>query len=202
MNSLILKQYQETTLTVLSTFLQKARYLPMANAFKETVEHFEIKTNSYSTKELGEIPYICLRLPTGGGKTLLATHAIHKAAHHYLHQVYPIVLWLAPTTTICDQTIEALQKPNHPYRVELNKLFHNNIVISSIENANNIQAYDIGKKVIIIVSTFANPRVNKTSERAIYSHNENLEQHFQDLTPIQKIHLEKSARKTWKKVIF
>ena len=38
--------------------------------------------------------------PTGGGKTLLAAHAIGIARDTYLTQQHPLVLWLVTSTTI------------------------------------------------------------------------------------------------------
>ena len=52
-----------------------------------------------------DVPYVCLRLPTVGGKTILATHSIEVAANTYLEEDFPFVLWLVPTTTIAEQTL-------------------------------------------------------------------------------------------------
>jgi type III restriction enzyme len=41
-----------------------------------------------------------LRLPTGGGKTVLASYSVKVAKQAYLEQDYPILLWLVPTNTI------------------------------------------------------------------------------------------------------
>ncbi|OYX60293.1 MAG: hypothetical protein B7Y89_16590 [Novosphingobium sp. 32-60-15] len=54
-----------------------------------------------------ETPYVCLRLPTGGGKTILAAHSITVAKESWLEKDFPLVLWLVPTTTIRRQTVEA-----------------------------------------------------------------------------------------------
>ena len=70
-----------------------------------------------------DAPYCCLRLPTGGGKTLLAAHAIGIARDTYLTQQHPLVLWLVTSTTIGDQTLDALKTPGHPYRQALEDQF-------------------------------------------------------------------------------
>jgi len=62
------------------------------------------------------MPYVCLRVPTGGGKTLLACHAAGLALGELLHAERAVVLWLVPSNTILDQTADALRDPRHPYR--------------------------------------------------------------------------------------
>ena len=49
-------------------------------------------------------PYICLRVPTGGGKTIMAAHAIGIAAQEFMQITNPMVLWLVPSTPILEQT--------------------------------------------------------------------------------------------------
>ena len=60
-------------------------------------------------KELPGLPYVCLRIPTGGGKTLVACHSIGIAANDLLHTDNPVVLWLVPSNAIKEQTINALK---------------------------------------------------------------------------------------------
>lgn len=60
------------------------------------------------------MPYVCLRVPTGGGKTLLACYAAGLATHDLLHADRGVVLWLVPSNTILDQTADALRDPRHP----------------------------------------------------------------------------------------
>ena len=55
------------------------------------------------------MPYVCLRVPTGGGKTLLACHAAGLATTELLHAERAVVLWLVPSNTIFDQTADALR---------------------------------------------------------------------------------------------
>ncbi|MBK6432608.1 hypothetical protein [Candidatus Amarolinea dominans] len=62
------------------------------------------------------MPCVCLRVPTGGGKTLLACHAAGLAMTDLLRAERAVVLWLVPSNTILDQTVDALRDPRHPYR--------------------------------------------------------------------------------------
>ncbi len=62
------------------------------------------------------IPHICFRVPTGGGKTLLATVAIER-----LNISRGLVLWMVPSNAIFAQTKAALKNLEHPYRQALER---------------------------------------------------------------------------------
>ena len=69
---------------------------------------------------LGErLPAFCLKIPTGGGKTLLATRVIDLANAHFRRNRRGLVLWIVPTTQIYNQTLNALKDRDHPYRQQL-----------------------------------------------------------------------------------
>ena len=69
---------------------------------------------------LGEpLPCFCLKIPTGGGKTLLATKVIDQVHTYYRRRQNGLVLWIVPTTQIYRQTLKALKDRDHPYRQQL-----------------------------------------------------------------------------------
>ena len=69
---------------------------------------------------LGEpLPCFCLKIPTGGGKTLLATKVIDLVNTCYRRRQTGLVLWVVPTKQIYQQTLRALKDRNHPYRQQL-----------------------------------------------------------------------------------
>jgi type III restriction enzyme len=57
------------------------------------------------------IPHVCLKVPTGGGKTLLGVEAVR-----HLKLGTGFVLWLVPTRAIYTQTWDAFRNKEHPYR--------------------------------------------------------------------------------------
>ena len=57
------------------------------------------------------IPHICFKVPTGGGKTLLAAAALQR-----LNRQTGLTLWVIPTRAIYQQTKAALRSREHPYR--------------------------------------------------------------------------------------
>ena len=69
---------------------------------------------------LGEhFPAFCLKIPTGGGKTLVATRVIDLVNGHFRQSRRGLVLWIVPTTQIYNQTLKALKDRDHPYRQQL-----------------------------------------------------------------------------------
>jgi type III restriction enzyme len=66
------------------------------------------------------IPNVCLKIPTGGGKTLLAAAAIARLHARYYRRHHGMVLWIVPNEAIYRQTKKALADRDHPYRQMLN----------------------------------------------------------------------------------
>ncbi len=62
------------------------------------------------------IPHVCFKVPTGGGKTLLAASALER-----LHRQRGLTLWIVPTKAIYAQTKKALWDKEHPYRKMLER---------------------------------------------------------------------------------
>lgn len=65
------------------------------------------------------VPDITVKVPTGGGKTLIACHAIGEIQRLFLRNVRGLVVWMVPSTQIYRQTLSALRERDHPYRVAL-----------------------------------------------------------------------------------
>ena len=66
------------------------------------------------------IPNVCLKVPTGGGKTLLAAASVARVFNGYLNRHSGLVLWVVPNEAIYRQTLGALSDRDHPYRQILN----------------------------------------------------------------------------------
>ena len=99
-----LKKYQSRTLKVLSDFLIDARIIGSIAAFEKYQDADGYNPTYQSLRNMEDVPYICLRLPTGGGKTLIGTQAIQSAAENFIEKDYPFVLWFVPSTeNMCSQ---------------------------------------------------------------------------------------------------
>ncbi|ACA84605.1 DEAD/DEAH box helicase [Shewanella woodyi] len=177
-----LKSYQQGALDTLASFFKRCRETNnIETSFSESLKENNFTDVPYRAYKFDNTPYVCVRIPTGGGKTILGTYAISTAAKEFLSKSYPITLWLVPTTTIQQQTVAAL-KSNPAYTEHLNKAFANNVSVYDIADVNQIRSQDIGNKAIIVVSTLANLRVTKTTDRKVYQYHEDFEPHFSKLT--------------------
>jgi type III restriction enzyme len=177
--ALILKEFQQKSLNTLKTCLEDARLMGVAGAFAKNAKSLDGRIPQYKAIDgFDDVPYLCLRLPTGGGKTLLSSHTIHIAGNACLEEDFPLVLWLVPTNTIRTQTFEALNNPSHPYRQAVDDAYNGRVKVFDIGDVTNIRPKDIQDNVCIVVGTLATLRVNDTDGRKIYAHNENFEPHF------------------------
>jgi len=174
-----LKKYQTETLAVLTAYLEAARIVGAKPAFDGMDKVGVHESRTYRPLEgLETVPYVCLRLPTGGGKTLLSAHTVKIAADAYLERESPIVLWLVPSNTIRTQTLETLTKPGNPNYETLNAAFDGLFRVFDITDFTLITPADLQTHVCVVVATMQTLRVNNTDGRKVYAHNENLEPHF------------------------
>ncbi len=192
-----LKRYQTETLEVLRRFFEEARVGGPNNAYEALTQEPEqagrlgrLGGTYRSLSDLPEVPYVCLRLPTGGGKTILAAHAVAVARDAWIEKDWPMVLWLVPTNTIRRQTVEALKSPGHPYRRVLDEAFDGRTRVFDIADFATIRPHDVRDRCCIIVGTIQTLRVTSTEGRRVYAHNEDMEPHFAHLaTPSSGLEL-------------
>src|SRR3990172_6510922 len=178
----MLKIYQQDTLDALTAFLNSAaKQHNVVKAYEEsTLENFE-KRGTYNDAGFPNIPYVCLRLPTGGGKTILAAYSIKITASEFIKRDFPLVIWLVPSNAILEQTYNCLQDPQHFYRRVLDDDFNGCVNILTVQDALHISKADLIGNVNVIVSTMAAWRVDSTEGLKVYKENENLKNHFEHL---------------------
>ena len=186
-----LKQYQTDTLAVLRRFFEEARIGGPKGAYEAITNEPEQagRLGRYggvykALTGLPNVPYVCLRLPTGGGKTVLGAHAVAIARDAWVEKDWPLVLWLTPTKTIRRQTAEALKNPDHPYRQALDEAFGGRVRVFDIADFGHIRPHDIRDRCCVVVGTIQSLRVKDTEGRKVYAHNENLEPHFSALPKV------------------
>ena len=182
-----LKTYQTQALASLERFLSAAQSSgsldaawaqEMARQAPEAAAGERVLTVPYRHQPFGETPCVCLRIPTGGGKTLLASHAVPLMARCWRQADFPVALWLVPSTTIRDQTLKALQQPGHAYRVALEAHYGHALAVLDLDAAPTLAAQDLGRKAVVLVATMQSFRVRQTQGRNVYAFSEEFDAHF------------------------
>lgn len=183
---IVLNRYQDRVLGSLRKFLQScASGQSVSVAFHEVLVANGFPESPYVPVAVAGIgasmPYVCLRVPTGGGKTLLACHAAGIAKNHLLRAEQAVVLWLVPSQTILQQTADALRDPRHAYRRALETACTGPVEVLTIDEALGLQRGLVEGGTVIIVATIQAFRSEDTTGRRVYSQNSAVAEHFLNL---------------------
>lgn len=138
-----------------------------------------------------DMPYFCLRVPTGGGKTFLAASSVALANTYLLRSEHSVVLWLVPSDAIREQTLKALRRPGHPYHQALKQA--GAVTVMDLEEARSLTRATLDTSTVVIVSTVQAFRRDKTDGLKVYQSSGALMQHFDGLAPSQRDRLLKEA---------
>ena len=170
------KDYQNRSLDALRDYCGLSRDMGAKKAFI-----YQTERSYHEVEELPGLPYVCLRVPTGGGKTVIACRAVATVARELLAQERAVVLWLVPTNTIKTQTLLALRDPGHPYRQVMEAELKGRVVALDLKDALSVQRSTLDADTVVIVSTLAALRVEDTDGRKVYEPNGSLMSHFDGL---------------------
>ena len=158
-----LKGYQTKTLEQVKRYLNalaefRAKNEKFVKIDPEASIDFPLKAwekvvgTAYHPKKngLGEhLPNFYLKIPTGGGKTILACHAIDLINRTYLKKQTGIILWIVPTTQIYRQTIASLKNREHPYRQVLDIASGGRTVI--LEKMDRFTPLDVTENLVVMM---------------------------------------------------
>lgn len=183
-----LKRYQERVLQAVDDYLGNVSQYGAAEAFTRATQRQYVDVPA-----LPDLPYVCVRVPTGGGKTLLASHTIGLAAHTLLHADHVVCLWLVPSNAIRDQTLAALRDLQHPYRQALESRLTGTVSVLGLDEALYISRATITGGTTVIVATLAALRVEDQEGRKIYEPSGALAHHFSGLPPSLMATLERNG---------
>jgi type III restriction enzyme len=174
-----LRDYQRRVLRELEDYFKLAR--THGNDAHGARTAFVILTgrNYLDVPGIENLPYVCLRVPTGGGKTPIGAYAVHVVAEKYLQTTTPTVLWLAPSNAIVSQTLKALRNRDHWYRRVLDEKFAGNVKVMELSEALSVTRADLTGAACLIVTTFQALRVDNTEGRKVYESNGSLQHHFE-----------------------
>ena len=193
MTEFTLKTYQQSALTALGLFLRQVSTMGLEAAWSHAMARDGGGQKGgkagapYRADELGQTPCVCLRIPTGGGKTLMASHAIPLIAQAWTQRDFPVALWLVPSDTIRSQTLAALQSPGHAYRAALQDAYGERFQVCELDALHTLPPQSFGQQAIIVVATIQSFRIANKVGRRVYAMSEQWETHFKglNLTPQQ-----------------
>jgi type III restriction enzyme len=180
--ALQLKHYQRESLEVLADYFRRVvEHADSRKAFHYLIADREDDPRSYTeVPGLVGLPYVCLRLPTGGGKTLLACYAVPVANKDLLQSDHSVVLWLVPSNAIREQTLGALRNRAHPYRVALESQL-GEVTVCDTTEALYLQRPVLDGSTVIIVATLQSFRIEDETGRKVYESSGALQHHFSGL---------------------
>ena len=181
------KTYQQLVLDSVEAYFQACHEWPSPSiAYTVTTERLWGRVNPYHplTGFPADMPYFCLRVPTGGGKTWLAAKSVQLANTHLLRCEHSVILWLTPSKPIRQQTLKGLKDRNHPYHAALREA--GPITVLDLEEAKSVTRATLDTSTTIIVATRQAFQVEEEECRKVYQSSGALMHHFDNLSPTQR----------------
>ena len=131
-----------------------------------------------------DMPYFCLRVPTGGGKTWLAARSTVLVNTHLLRTEHSVVLWLVPSRAIRDQTLKLLRDRSSALHSAL--ALAGPITVVDLEEARSLTRATLDTSTLVIVSTVQAFNREDKDGLKVYQSNGALMQHFDGLAESQR----------------
>jgi type III restriction enzyme len=160
-----LKNYQVKVVKALNTFLKtadkhKAIMLPVLKQFptmksqldyvKATFDELQLPYHDTTAKTgLGDpYPRVVVKVPTGGGKTLLAVETIREYQNLFAKRKQGLVVWIVPSETIYSQTIKKLKDKGNALRQLLDQCSGGNTLI--LEKGQRLTEQDLKENLVVL----------------------------------------------------
>ncbi|TAF08384.1 MAG: restriction endonuclease subunit R [Flavobacteriia bacterium] len=160
-----LKKYQQRVISEIKEYLRVAKETKLSfetamealpedmrdslNYVKKTHEKLKLEYNDESKNGLNRFyPRVNLKIPTGGGKTILAVEAIKEYQTLFAQKKTGLVVWIVPKEIIYKQTVERLRDKGHPYRQLLDQASGGKTIIA--EKGQKLSKQDIEENLVIL----------------------------------------------------
>lgn len=158
----------------------------------------EITDGLYNHEWFGDVPFVCIRIPTGGGKTLVGCKSVERIMSIALQHKMDtgIVMWFVPSDSIKTQTLKKFRDAKDWHYEMLNESFDTKFKVFSNEEALTITPEDVRNNLCIIVASLDAFRKDASIQKKykVYKENGSLMDHFQNLK--DESMLEKDAADT------
>lgn len=190
MSSFAPKEYQSRVLESVRRYFEACNALGNANtAFYQLTGELWGRHQPFNPLPgfTPDMPYFCLRVPTGGGKTFLAARSVALVNTYLLRSEHSVVLWLVPSDAIREQTLKALRQLDHPYHHALKQA--GAVTVIDLDEAKSITRATLDTSTVVIVSTVQAFRRDKTDGLKVYQSSGALMQHFDSLASAQRENL-------------
>lgn len=125
------------------------------------------------------VPHVCMKVPTGGGKTFMACASLKKIFSGMPASKLKVVVWLVPSDPILVQTIRTLSDVDHDYRKRLDADFAGRVGVYTKDmllNGQNFSPDTVGEMLTVAVMSYGSLRIDskKKDVRKVYQENGNL----------------------------
>jgi type III restriction enzyme len=182
-----LKPYQQEVISDLEHFLEMIQSTKnVGDAFydfwsmhpKTPLQPFIGKAIEPYKNNIPQVPHVCVKVPTAGGKTFIACNAIKTIFDAFHFDRKKAVVWLVPSITILDQTIKNLKNNEHPYRQKINSHFGNKVEVfdkQALLQGSSFNATSVQEQLSIFVLSFDSLRAKNKEDRKVYQENGNLQ---------------------------
>lgn len=166
-----LKKYQEDVISDLSKYVSLlAETQNPAMAYRTLWEDKGVIVgpegmDNYKSS-LDGAPQVCIKVPTGGGKTFIAANAIKPIFDSMPNMRSKAVVWLVPSDAILSQTLSNLSNPDHPYRQKIDVDFAGRTEVYTKEqllNGQNFNPCTVAEQLSVFVLSYDSFR-SKTKE--------------------------------------
>ena len=194
MSTFVPKTYQASALGSIETYFRTCQRMGNADyAFQETTKELWGRKSEFTPLRgfAEDMPYFCLRVPTGGGKTFLAAKSVALVNQRLLHTEHSVILWLVPSKAIREQTLAGLCGMDHPYHAALREA--GPVTVIDLDGAKALNRSMLETSTVVIVATRQAFQVEKEEIRKVYESNGALMPLFDDLTDTQRDELLKDA---------
>lgn len=190
MSPLTPKIYQESVLASVATYFDACqRTGDPDDAFYQTTRDLWGQGSQYRPIAgfPADMPYFCLRVPTGGGKTRLAARAVELVNSKLLRTEHSVILWLVPSNAIREQTYKALRNREHPYHKDLRMA--GPVTVIDLAEARALTRATLDTSTVVIVATVQAFRREDTEGLKVYESSGALQHHFDGLDEAQRANL-------------
>lgn len=179
-----LKVYQNQVLRDLESYIDQLLLTKNpSNAYFQYWKNKGVRVGFDGMKPYKElipgVPSVCLKVPTGGGKTLLGCSCLKRIFDRMSSGKKKAVVWLVPWDTILTQTYDNLSNPSHFYHQQLVRDFSGRVEIynkKQLMTGQNFNVSSVSEQLSIFVLSFDTFRSSKKENRKVYETNPNLTQ--------------------------